>query len=107
MTKQIKGFVEFIREQGVMTLAIGFLLGGAVTRVVQSFVTDIVNPLIGLLMGSAESLKEAKWTIGTAVISWGNFVAVLIDFTIVAAVVYVGMKILKLDSLDKKKPEKK
>lgn len=107
MTKQLIGFVEFIREQGVITLAIGFLLGGAVTRVVQSFVTDIVNPIIGLLMGSADSLKEAKWTIGTAVISWGNFVAVLIDFAIVAAVVYFGIKMLRLDKLDKKKEDKK
>ena len=41
----MKGFLEFVREQGVVGLATGFILGGAVSKVVTSLVTDIINPV--------------------------------------------------------------
>jgi len=44
-------FLDFIRKRGVMGLAIGFLLGGSVSRLVTSFVNDIVNPFVGLILG--------------------------------------------------------
>ena len=99
----MKGFFTFIREQGVMGLAIGFILGGAVSKVVSALVEDIINPLLGLALGSVEGLAEASVAVGEAQILWGDFVTVLIDFIIIAAVVYFIFKGLKLDSLDKKK----
>ncbi|MEI9966413.1 MAG: MscL family protein [Candidatus Moraniibacteriota bacterium] len=99
----ILGFLDFIREQGVVGLAVGFILGGAVSKVVTALVTDIVNPLVGLLMGRAQNLKDAKVEVGSAAVMWGDFVSVLIDFAILAAVVYFGVKLLRLDKLDKKK----
>lgn len=99
----MKGFIEFIREQGVMGLAVGFILGGAVSKVVTSLVTDVVNPLLGLVIGSVGGLGEAYLPIGSSKLMWGSFISVLIDFIIIAFVVYFGVKLLKLDKLDKKK----
>jgi large conductance mechanosensitive channel len=78
-----------------------------VSKVVTALVNDIVNPLVGILMGRAQNLKDAKLTLGGASVLWGDFVSVLIDFAIVAAVVYFGVKLLRLDKLDKKKDAKK
>lgn len=103
MGEYMAGFLDFIRKQGVMGLAVGFLLGGAVSKVVTAFVTDIINPLLGIVLGAAENLKEAQVTVGGAHIMWGDFVTVVIDFLIIAAVVYFGIKGLGLDKLDAKK----
>lgn len=100
---KLQGFVEFIREQGVVGLAIGFILGGAVSKVVASLVADLINPLVGLVLPGNGSLAEATFSIGETVFAWGNLVATVIDFVIIAAVVYFGFKMLGLDKLDKKK----
>ena len=97
------GFIDFIRKQGVVGLAVGFLLGGAVSKVVSALVGDIINPIIGIIIGKAGSLSEASLVIGSVEILWGHFISILIDFIIIAAVVYFGMKWLKLYKLDKKK----
>ncbi|MCX6731041.1 MAG: MscL family protein [Candidatus Roizmanbacteria bacterium] len=99
----MKGFIEFIREQGVMGLAVGFILGGAVSKLVTSLVNDVVNPLVGIFLGRAGELKKVFLQIGPAKLMWGNFVNSFIDFAIIAFVVYFGVKVLKLDTLDKKK----
>ena len=99
----MKEFIAFIREQGVVGLAIGFILGGAVSTVVASLVSDIINPILGLVLGSAEGLQSASLSIGGAELLLGNFVSVLINFIVIAAVVYYGFKGLGLDKLDKKK----
>jgi large conductance mechanosensitive channel len=101
--KQITGFFEFIREQGVVSLAVGFILGGAITKVVTSLVKDIINPILGIAIGSTEGLAKASLTIGTIQIMWGSFLSALIDFAIIAAVVYFGIKGLGLDKIDRKK----
>lgn len=97
---QATGFTTFIREQGVVGLAVGFILGASVAKVVTSLVNDVINPLIGGLMGRTTSLKTAVWTVGSAKVMIGSFVSTLIDFTIIAAVIYFSVKILKLDRLD-------
>jgi len=86
----------------VMGLAIGFMLGGAISKVVASLVDDIINPLVGILVGLTGNLTKAYFTIGSAKIMWGNFLNTLIDFLIVAFVVYAGVKLLKLDQPEKK-----
>jgi len=99
----MKGFLEFIREQGVVGLAVGFILGGAVSKVVASLVSDIINPLLGVILGFAGNLSAASLALGPAKIMYGSFLSVLIDFTVIAAVVYFGIKGLGLDKLDKPK----
>lgn len=103
MNKVLRDFVTFVREQGVIGLAIAFVLGGAVTKVVAAFVTDIVNPIIGLFLGATGGLKNAVIELGSARILIGDFVSVLIDFVIIAMVIYFGFKSLGLEKLDRKK----
>lgn len=98
----MKGFVDFIREQGVVGLAVGFILGGAVSKVVASLVADIINPVLGIVLGAAD-LSSMSLKLGPAEIMFGSFVSVLIDFLVIAGVVYFGVKGLGLDKLDKKK----
>lgn len=99
----MKGFLNFIREQGVVGLAVGFILGGAVSKVVTALVTDIINPLIGMALGSTVGLKEASIKVGENAIMYGDLISVIIDFIIIAGVVYFGVKIIGIDKLDKKK----
>jgi len=103
VVRKLGGFATFIREQGVIGLAIGFLLGGAVSKTVSSLVENIINPIIGLGLGRVD-LAERATHVACATIKWGAFITTIIDFVIVAAVVYFGIKSLGLDKLDKKKP---
>jgi len=95
--------IIFIREQGVIGLAVGFLLGGAVSKLVAALVTDIINPLLSIIIGSTEGLANAHISVRSAEILWGHLLTVAIDFIVVALVVYFGVKGLGLDKLDKKK----
>jgi large conductance mechanosensitive channel len=99
----IKQFAEFIREQGVIGLAIGFILGGAVAKVVSSLVEDLVNPLIGLALGSADGLKEATFKVGETTIAYGSFLSTVLDFLVIAAVIFMAVRIMGIDKMDKKK----
>jgi large conductance mechanosensitive channel len=99
----MKGFLQFVREQGVVGLAVGFILGGAVSKLVAALVEDIISPILALGMSNVKNLKEAYIQVGAARIMWGDFLNVLIDFVVIALVVYFGVKLLKLDKMDKKK----
>src|SRR5260221_111567 len=98
----MKGFLEFIRKQGVVGLAVGFILGGSVAKIVSAFVSDIINPILSIGLGPAGAIASSTVSIAGADIRWGDFVSTLIDFIIVAAVIYFGVKGLGLDRLDKK-----
>lgn len=99
----MKGFIEFVREQGVVGLAVGFILGGAVSKVVTAIVNDLINPIIGLALGSTKGLQAASFQLFGAKVAYGHFLSVVIDFIVIASVVYFVIKGLKLDVLDKKK----
>ncbi len=106
---QLKGFLEFIRTQGVVGLAVGLVLGGAVSVMVKSLVDNIVMPPLGLLLGSAEGLRGLAWTMGTTndgkdvILHYGYFLNDFINFIIIAFVVYFIVRLLKVENLDKKK----
>lgn len=99
----MKGFMHFIREQGVVGLAVGFILGGAVSKVVTALINDIINPLLGIILGIGGGLGNASLNIWSAKILYGDLISVAIDFIVVALVVYFGVKIIGLEKLDKKK----
>lgn len=106
--KQVKGFTDFIRTQGVVGLAVGLLLGTAISLLVKSLIDNVIMPPIGLLLGSGDGLKGLTWTIGKAgndpaVINYGTFINDLINFLLIALVVYVIFHSLGLTKLDKKK----
>lgn len=103
LTTILVDFMDFLREQGVIGLAIAVVLGAAVTRLVGAFVADIINPVIGVLVGAAGDLASMVLKVGPIEIRWGSFVSAMIDFVVVASVVYFLVRILKLDRIDKKK----
>lgn len=92
----MQNFIQFVRQQGVVGLAIGFILGGAVGKVVASLVNDIIMPLLALILGSTEGLKGLTY-LG---VNYGAFIATLMDFVIIAAVIYFVFKRLGLEKLD-------
>ena len=98
----MSGFINFIRKQGVVGLAVGFILGGAISKIVAALVEDIINPILGVVLGRAGPLATAALTFGPVEILWGHFITVLIDFLVIALVVFYGVKVLHLDKLDKK-----
>jgi large conductance mechanosensitive channel len=101
MNQKIQGFMDFIRNQGVVGLAVGFILGGAVSKTVTSLVDNIINPLVGALLGKV-ALTDKAIALGSISLKYGAFISTLVDFIIIAAVVYFGVKALGLDKLDKK-----
>ncbi len=98
----MKDFKQFIQEQGVVGLAVGFILGGAVSALVAGFVTGIIDPLIAWLFDTGNIAAQTS-DVGDATLQWGNVVSLFINFVVVAAVVYFGVKKLGLDKMDKEK----
>lgn len=105
--RHVEGFADFLREQSVVGLAIGLVLGTQVKQVVDSMVLNFFNPLIGLFLPGKGALDVKTFTLHfdgkTATFGYGAFVMVLLNFVLVAALVYVVFKMLKLDRLAKKK----
>lgn len=102
------GFMDFIRTQGVVGLAVGLVVGGAVAVLVRSLIDNIVMPPLGFILGSAEGLKGLELVIGKtggkqAVLHYGVFLNDLVNFIILALVIYMVVHMLGLDKLDKKK----
>ena len=104
--KGISGFIEFIRSQGVVGLAIGFIIGTQAKALVDQMSNSFVNPLLGLIVGSGDGLTSQVFSLTfgekTATFSWGAFVYALINFFIIAAIIYFTFRLLRLDKLDKK-----
>ncbi|OGK52425.1 hypothetical protein A2970_01205 [Candidatus Roizmanbacteria bacterium RIFCSPLOWO2_01_FULL_44_13] len=90
----MKGFIEFVRERVVVGFAIGFIMGGAVSKLVSSLVSDIINPALGLILSRTRSLDSMYLQVADARIKWGHFIGSLIDFLIIAFVVYLIIKAL-------------
>ena len=107
LTKQVRGFVDFLREQSVVGLAIGLVLGTQAKVLVDQLIASFFNPFIGLLLPGEGTLKEKVFTVTIGnkhqEFGWGAFVVSLITFVVVAAVVYYVFKGLHLDKIDKKK----
>jgi len=103
------GFIDFIREQGVVGLAVGLVLGVAAKSVVDALVQNIFNPIVGALSGSPDlsskfiCLRHNEIGECGSKLGYGNVINSLLSFLIVAGVVYFVVKSLKLDRLDKKK----
>lgn len=101
------GFMTFIREQGVVGLAVGLAIGAAAGDTVKQLVGAFIDPVVQLLVGSQEGLKAANFTVEiagrTANFNWGAFVSSLITLLATAFVIYFIVKGMKLDKLDKKK----
>ena len=88
-----KEFKEFISRGNMMDLAVGFIIGAAFTAIVNSLVKDLINPLIGLFIGKID-LSNLKFTIGEATFKYGSFLNAVINFLIIALVVFFLIKLV-------------
>lgn len=99
----IKGFKDFLLKNSVLALAIGFIMGAATGKVVSSLVADIIMPVISLGLPGGE-WRTAKWVLDTKVaadgkpaviaISYGTFFGSVVDFVVIAFVIYLITKAL-------------
>lgn len=100
------GFMDFIRTQGVVGLAVGLAIGAAAGDTVKKLVDGFISPIVQFLVGSQSALDSAVWHIElfgrSADFAWGPFVSSAITLIATALVVYWIIHIMKLDRLDKK-----
>ncbi len=87
----IREFLEFIKKYQVIGLAVAFIIGTAATKLVTAFVNDIVMPIISVLIPGGE-WRSAILQIGPIKFLTGDFTGVLIDFLIIALVVFITVK---------------
>lgn len=105
MKKFINEFKAFISKGDVMSMAVGIIIGGAFTAIVNSLVTDIITPLLGLILGGL-NFSELSVGIGDAQVMYGNFIQAIITFLLTALVIFWIMKgFNKMASLSKKPVE--
>lgn len=107
--KQVGGFMNFVREQGVVGLAVGLAIGTAATVLVKSIVDNMITPFIGYLLPGSGSLATKSSCLNSVdgkcvnEMAWGIVVSNMISFIAIAFLIYFVVKGLKLDKLDKKK----
>ena len=113
LTKILNEFKTFIARGNVIDLAVGIVIGAAFTAIVKSLVTDVVNPILGLISGGIDfsnhflsldgrvyqSIALAKEA-GAPVLAWGSFITAIINFLIVAWAVFLLIKLVnKLEDI--------
>lgn len=104
MKSFIKEFKEFISNGNVMSMAIGIIIGGAFTAIVNSLVADIITPLIGMILGGI-NFSGISITVGSAQLMVGNFIQAVIMFVLTALVIFVMMKCFNKLVVKKKEEE--
>lgn len=102
MKKFGKEFKEFISRGNVLDMAVGVIIGGAFTAIVNSLVADLITPLLGLLTGGLD-FTTLSFGIGEAQFMYGSFIAAIINFLLIALVLFVIIK--SINSMHKKKEE--
>lgn len=91
MKQFIKEFKEFISRGNVMDMAIGIIIGGAFTSIVSSLVEDIINPFLGLFGGMNFDRLHVK-LLGEVTLNYGKFITAVMNFLIMALVIFVILK---------------
>ena len=112
MGKLLKEFKDFAIKGNVMDMAIGVIIGGAFGKIVSSFVSDIIMPLIGLLVGGTD-FTQWKWVLSPAnealgkaevALTYGNFIQVVFDFLIIAWCIFLVVKAINKAKKPKEEP---
>lgn len=107
---EVTGFLNFVRQQGIVGLAVGLAVGTAAGATVKQIVDGFINPIVGLLIGGVD-LSKLQWVAirpaangtGGLVFSWGAILSSLITLLATAFVIYWLVHVAKLDRLDRKK----
>ena len=93
MKKFMNEFKEFISRGNVMDMAVGIIIGGAFTNIVSSLVDDIINPILGLFGGM--NFDQLKLNLlGEVTLNYGKFISTVINFLIMALIVFIMMKVM-------------
>ena len=87
----LKEFKEFVMRGNVLDLAVAFIIGGAFKAIIGSLVKDILMPLIGLVMGGID-FAALSFSVGDAVVTYGMFIQAIIDFLVIAFVIFLIIK---------------
>lgn len=96
--KILEEFRDFAMKGNVVDMGVGIVIGAAFTQIVNSFVTDIINPPLSLLTGSVDftskvwTLKEATENTAAITLNYGSFLTALLNFIIVAFVIFIVIK---------------
>ena len=98
----LQEFKSFALKGNVVDLAVAVIIGTAFGKIVSSLVSGIIMPLIGLLLGGV-NITGKSFTVGDAVLKWGEFLQTIIDFTIISFSIFIAIKFM---SLLKKQEEK-
>ena len=93
LKKFFKEFNEFISKGNVMDMAIGIIIGGAFTSIVSSLVEDIINPFLGLF-GGMNFDQYSVTLLGDATLNYGKFITAVINFLIMALVIFLIVKLM-------------
>lgn len=80
-------FKKFICRGNVMDMAVGVIIGGAFTAIVTSLVNDVINPLLGIFGGM--NFDQLVWNVNGAEIAYGKFITAVINFLIMALIIFV------------------
>ncbi len=89
----LQEFRDFIAKGNVMDMAVGIIIGAAFTAIVSSLVDDLINPIIGIFVGGLD-FSGLALTVGEANLTYGNFIMAIINFLIIAWVVFVLVKMV-------------
>ena len=93
-------FKAFAVKGNVVDMAVGIIIGAAFSKIVSSFVGDVVMPPLGVLIGGVDftdlaiTLKAAEGDLPAVVLAYGKFIQTVIDFLIVAFAIFMGIKVL-------------
>ncbi|MEI2663419.1 large-conductance mechanosensitive channel protein MscL [Rossellomorea sp. LJF3] len=89
-----QGFKKFAVKGNVIDLAVAVIIGAAFGKIVKSLVDDIIMPLLGILLGGI-SFTDLKVTVGEAVITYGVFIQNVVDFFLIAFVIFFMVRLYK------------
>ena len=103
MKQYLEEFKEFISRGDVMSMAVGIIIGGAFTSIVNSLVSDVITPFIGIITGGID-FTGLSLSFGNAHIMIGNFIQAVIIFLITAFVIFSIMKMFNSFSRKKEEP---
>ena len=105
MKNFVKDFKEFIAKGNVMDMAVAVIIGGAFGKIVTSLVDNIIMPLIGALMPGGVSIADLSAKVGDAEVKYGLFIQNIVDFIIVAFVIFLVLKAFMSMKKKFEKPE--
>jgi len=98
----LKEFRDFAMRGNVIDLAVAFILGVAFVAIVTSLVNDIIMPIVGVIIGGLD-FSSLSVTVGSAAIAYGKFIQAIVNFIIVAFVLFLIVR--AINRLNKKKEE--